>query len=75
MLSGLRARYRPRAIKTWPDVHAKNGRPKGLKAHLPVKPCLACGRPMSWRKAWARTWADVKYCSERCRRAPGRPHV
>ncbi len=22
---------------------------------------------MSWRKKWARTWEQVKYCSERCR--------
>ncbi|MFN9805960.1 MAG: DUF2256 domain-containing protein [Betaproteobacteria bacterium] len=53
---------------------------KGNKAALPSKPCMACGRPMSWRKAWARTWEQVRYCSERCRRsrpatshdAPGR---
>ncbi|MDP8567995.1 DUF2256 domain-containing protein [Methylophilus aquaticus] len=24
---------------------------------------------MAWRKAWARDWEHVKYCSERCRRA------
>jgi sarcosine oxidase gamma subunit len=23
---------------------------------------------MSWRKAWARTWDDVRYCSDACRR-------
>jgi hypothetical protein len=40
---------------------------KGNKASLPSKPCVACGRPMSWRKAWARNWADVKYCSAACR--------
>ncbi len=40
---------------------------KGNKAQLPSKPCQACGRPMSWRKAWARCWDEVKYCSERCR--------
>jgi hypothetical protein len=40
---------------------------KGNKAHLPSKPCQQCGRPMSWRKAWARCWDEVKYCSERCR--------
>lgn len=41
---------------------------KGNKATLPSKPCQACGRPMTWRKAWARSWDDVKYCSEACRR-------
>lgn len=23
---------------------------------------------MVWRKAWAKTWDDVLYCSERCQR-------
>ena len=42
---------------------------KGNKAALPTKPCARCGRPMSWRKAWARNWDEVKYCSQRCRSA------
>lgn len=47
---------------------------KGNKAALPSKPCLACGRPMSWRKAWAKNWAEVRYCSEACRRRkPAQP--
>ncbi|MFM7533078.1 MAG: DUF2256 domain-containing protein [Rubrivivax sp.] len=41
---------------------------KGNKAHLPSKPCEACGRPMSWRRAWAKNWEQVKYCSDACRR-------
>jgi hypothetical protein len=41
---------------------------KGNKAALPSKPCLACGRPMSWRKRWAANWEEVKYCSDACRR-------
>jgi hypothetical protein len=40
---------------------------KGNKASLPSKPCEVCGRAMSWRKAWARNWEQVKYCSDRCR--------
>ncbi|MBU6437130.1 MAG: DUF2256 domain-containing protein [Betaproteobacteria bacterium] len=40
---------------------------KGNKAALPAKPCMSCGRPMTWRKRWARTWGEVKYCSEKCR--------
>ena len=40
---------------------------KGNKAHLPSKPCQQCGRPMSWRKAWAKNWDEVKYCSGACR--------
>lgn len=45
---------------------------KGNKAHLPSKPCAACGRPMSWRKAWAKNWDEVKYCSDACRRGRAR---
>lgn len=32
------------------------------------KLCAACGRPFSWRKKWARNWAEVRYCSDACRR-------
>jgi hypothetical protein len=35
---------------------------------LPTKTCTACGREMTWRKKWAKTWDEVKYCSDRCRR-------
>ncbi len=41
---------------------------KGNKAGLPSKPCTVCGRDMSWRKAWARNWDQVLYCSEACRK-------
>jgi hypothetical protein len=41
---------------------------KGNKAALPSKSCAVCGRTMSWRKAWAKNWAEVRYCSEACRR-------
>ena len=44
---------------------------KGNKAALPSKPCAACGRPMAWRKAWAKNWEQVKYCSDACRRHKG----
>jgi hypothetical protein len=40
---------------------------KGNKSHLPSKPCAVCGRTMTWRKAWARSWDEVKYCSDACR--------
>ena len=35
---------------------------------LPEKICPVCQRPFSWRKRWERNWAEVRYCSERCRR-------
>jgi len=41
---------------------------KGNKSSLPSKPCAVCGRAMSWRKAWAKNWAEVRYCSEACRK-------
>jgi hypothetical protein len=37
------------------------------KAELPMKDCLACGRPFAWRKKWEKVWAEVRYCSDRCR--------
>ncbi|MCA2998912.1 MAG: DUF2256 domain-containing protein [Rhodocyclaceae bacterium] len=41
---------------------------KGNKSYLPTKPCLACGKPMTWRKAWEKNWESVKYCSDKCRK-------
>ncbi|WP_077231366.1 DUF2256 domain-containing protein [Methyloversatilis thermotolerans] len=41
---------------------------RGNKSSLPSKPCMACGRPMSWRRAWRNTWGQVRYCSQACRR-------
>ncbi|WP_185982642.1 DUF2256 domain-containing protein [Aureimonas mangrovi] len=38
------------------------------KGNLPSKSCLHGGRPMVWRKAWAKNWEEVRYCSDRCRR-------
>ena len=32
------------------------------------KPCIACGRAITWRKKWARDWDNVRYCSDACRR-------
>ncbi|MBC8044418.1 MAG: DUF2256 domain-containing protein [Rhizobacter sp.] len=49
---------------------------KYKKGNLPVKICQQCGRPMEWRKAWAKNWNEVKYCSDRCRAGSKRtsPH-
>ncbi|MCR9121892.1 MAG: DUF2256 domain-containing protein [Phyllobacteriaceae bacterium] len=41
------------------------------KRDLPTKNCATCGRNFTWRKKWARDWDNVRYCSERCRRATG----
>lgn len=41
---------------------------RGNKSGLPVKPCIACGRPMVWRKKWRLNWDKVIYCSDACRK-------
>jgi hypothetical protein len=46
---------------------------KGNKSALPSKPCTVCQRPMTWRKAWAKNWDEVKYCSEACRKGGKAP--
>lgn len=35
---------------------------------LPTKPCVVCGRVITWRKKWERDWESVRYCSDTCRR-------
>jgi len=40
---------------------------KGNKQFLPSKLCAVCGRTMTWRKAWAKNWESVRYCSDACR--------
>ena len=47
----------------------------GNKRFLPSKPCARCGRPMTWRKAWARAWEAVRYCSDACRRDRNGPRA
>jgi hypothetical protein len=42
------------------------------KGDLPSKICLHCGRPFSWRKKWERSWEEVKYCSEGCKKMRGK---
>ncbi len=39
------------------------------KRDLPSKICPVCGRPFTWRRKWGANWDEVRYCSERCRRA------
>jgi hypothetical protein len=40
---------------------------KGNKSNLPSRFCEQCGLMMVWRKAWAKNWEAVKYCSDKCR--------
>ena len=39
------------------------------KGDLPSKICAACQKPFAWRKTWAKDWDNVRFCSDRCRRA------
>ena len=34
--------------------------------NLPVKTCVVCNRPFTWRKKWEAVWDDVQTCSQRC---------
>ncbi|WP_345454641.1 DUF2256 and DUF3253 domain-containing protein [Nocardioides marinquilinus] len=34
----------------------------------PEKTCASCGRRIEWRKKWERSWDEVRYCSDACRR-------
>ncbi|MFC3688253.1 DUF3253 domain-containing protein [Aquipuribacter hungaricus] len=29
--------------------------------------CVVCGRTIGWRAKWARSWDQVRYCSDGCR--------
>jgi hypothetical protein len=33
-----------------------------------VKTCLTCGREIEPRKKWDKNWAEIKYCSDGCRK-------
>lgn len=35
--------------------------------NLPVKDCVVCGRPFTWRKKWEKCWNEVLTCSNRCK--------
>lgn len=37
------------------------------------KYCVACGRIITWRKKWARSWDEVRYCSDGCRKRGSQP--
>ncbi|MAH20319.1 MAG: DUF2256 domain-containing protein [Flavobacteriaceae bacterium] len=41
------------------------------KSYLPVKICMVCHRPFSWRKKWEKNWEFVKYCSKKCSKNKG----
>ncbi len=38
-----------------------------------TKPCDSCGRVIEWRRRWADDWAQVRWCSDACRRRKVQP--
>jgi len=44
-----------------------------MTPNLDAKICSSCGRRMEWRKAWAKNWDEVRYCSDACRKRKVRP--
>jgi len=32
-----------------------------------TKICATCGRTIEWRKKWARSWNELRHCSDACR--------
>ncbi len=40
----------------------------GKHAQPASKPCVVCGREITWRKKWEQTWDEVRYCSDGCRK-------
>lgn len=51
-----------------PKKHV-NGKAAQAPRERQSKICPTCGLPFAWRRKWERDWDNVRYCSERCRRA------
>ena len=45
-----------------------------MEEQYDIKTCAVCGRLIEPRKKWLKNWADVKYCSDRCRRNKTNPN-
>ncbi len=52
----------------WWNVDFESVSFKGNKSYLPKKMCATCMKEFTWRKKWEKNWAEVKYCSDRCRK-------
>ena len=39
------------------------------KSNLPQKICLQCGLPFVWRRKWEKSWLEVKFCSDKCKKS------
>src|SRR3990167_7669659 len=68
----------PHPERAYPRARGQHPRP--VRAAVPSKPCARCGRTITWRAKWARSWHEVRYCSDACRAgtsagAPATPGV
>jgi len=41
--------------------------PSALALERTPRICASCGRSFAWRRAWARNWSEIRYCSAGCR--------
>ncbi len=55
----------PHPERAYPRARGRHLRP--VRAAVPSKPCARCGRTITWRAKWARSWDEVRYCSDACR--------
>ncbi len=44
------------------------GRKRVPEPVVEEKVCAVCGRRIEWRRKWADSWEEVRYCSDACRR-------
>lgn len=44
------------------------GSKRFIVTRMDSKICVVCGRVIEPRKKWLKNWAEVKYCSDACRR-------
>jgi hypothetical protein len=59
-------RFHSRYVSRLP-YHLAMSRVAKIKNGFAPKVCARCGLEFEWRKKWAKNWAEVKYCSDRCR--------
>lgn len=54
--------------RTGTGTGSRTGTGTGSDGEANRRTCASCGRTMTWRKAWADSWEQVRYCSDACRR-------
>lgn len=57
----------PQELDSSEGGNSKGAAPPSLSKLIP-KACLTCGRIITPRSNWAKNWAEIKYCSDACRK-------